>query len=80
MINTVLSTESAMNNPNWEAEHERFMTVAYDRTMKAAKRAFYGWHGPKQDDAIAECMAKMWDQWSRLLHAWSRTRTLDSLD
>jgi hypothetical protein len=56
-----------MNNPNWEVEHDRFMTVAYDRTMMAAKRAFYGWHGPKQEDAIAECMAKLWDSWSRLL-------------
>ena len=58
MINTVLSMESAMNNLNWEAEHERFMTVAYDRTMTAAKRAFYGWHTPKKDDAVAECMAR----------------------
>jgi hypothetical protein len=67
VINTVLSTESAMNSPNWEAEHERFMAVAYDRTMTAAKRAFYGWHTPKKDDAVQECLAKMWDQWSRLL-------------
>ena len=43
------------------------MTVAYDRTMMAAKRAFYGWHTPKQDDAVQECMAKIWDSWSRLL-------------
>lgn len=51
----------------WEEEHQRFMTVAYDRTMMAAKRAFYGWHTPKQDDAVQECMAKVWDSWSRLL-------------
>ena len=43
------------------------MAVAYDRTQKAAKRAFYGWHESKRDDAVAECMAKMWDQWSRLI-------------
>ena len=30
-----------MNNLNWEQEHKRFMTVAYDRTKKAAKRAFW---------------------------------------
>ena len=56
-----------MNTVNWEAEHKRFMAVAYDRTQKAAKRAFYGWHESKRDDAVAECMAKMWDQWSRLI-------------
>ena len=33
-----------MNNLNWEQEHKRFMTIAYDRTQKAAKRAFTGWH------------------------------------
>ena len=37
-----------MNNLNWEAEHERFMTIAYARTMTAAKRAFYGWHTPEE--------------------------------
>ena len=29
-----------MNNLNWEQEHKRFMTIAYPRTLKAAKRAF----------------------------------------
>ena len=56
-----------MNNLNWEQEHQRFVTIAYDRTQKAAKRAFYGWHESKRPDAIAECLGKMWDQWSRLL-------------
>jgi hypothetical protein len=55
--------ESAMSDLNWEVEHERFMAVAYTRTLKAAKRAFYGWHNRKRDDAIQECLAKMWDQW-----------------
>jgi hypothetical protein len=59
--------ESAMRNVNWQVEHERFMTVAYDRTVTSAKRAFYGWHTPKQDDAVQECLGKMWDSWSRLL-------------
>ncbi len=53
---------------NWKREHERFLTVAYHRTMKAAKRAFYGWRSCNRDDAIQECLAKMWDSWSRLLH------------
>ena len=41
--------------------------VAYNRTMKAAKRAFWGWHESKRNDAVAECVAKLWDSWSRLL-------------
>ena len=56
-----------MSELNWQVEHERFMDLAYNRTMTAAKRAFWGWHESKRDDAVAECMAKMWDQWSRLL-------------
>ena len=56
-----------MNNLNWDSERQRFMTIAYARTLKAAKRAFYGWHNRKQDDAIQECLAKMWDSYSRLL-------------
>ena len=32
-----------MNNLNWEHEHERFMTVAYPRIVKAARRAFWHW-------------------------------------
>jgi hypothetical protein len=56
-----------MNDLDWEAEHVRFMTVAYARTVASAKRAFWGWHSRKRDDAIQECLAKMWDQWSRLL-------------
>jgi hypothetical protein len=56
--------ESAMN---WEQEKQRFMKVAYPATLKAAKRAFWHWKSNKRDDAIQECLAKMWDQWSRLL-------------
>jgi hypothetical protein len=52
---------------NWEQEHKRFMTAAFEQTRKAAKRAFWGWRSDKRDDAIQECMAKMWDQWSRLV-------------
>jgi hypothetical protein len=52
---------------NWKAEHDRFMTIAYPATQKAARRAFWHWKSNKRDDAIQECHAKMWDQWSRLL-------------
>jgi hypothetical protein len=56
-----------MNTVDWESEHERFVSVAYDRTQRAAKRAYWGWRSNKRDDAIQECLSKMWDSWSRLL-------------
>jgi hypothetical protein len=52
---------------NWSIEQERFERVAYHRTLGAARRAFRGWHSRKREDAIQECLAKMWDSWSRLL-------------
>ena len=52
---------------DWAIEHERFERVAYRRTLEAAGAAFKGWHERKREDAIGEMMAKMWDQWSRLL-------------
>ena len=67
VINTALSVELVMNNLNWQVEQERFMRVAYPRTLKAAQHAFSGWHVSKQDDSIASCIGKMWNQWSRLL-------------
>ena len=56
-----------MSEIDWQVEHKRFMDVAYNRTLKAAKQAFRGWHISKQEDSIACCIAKLWDQWSRLL-------------
>jgi hypothetical protein len=56
-----------MNTLDWDREQQRFMAAAYPATQKAAKRAFWGWREHKRDDAIQECLAKMWDQWSRLL-------------
>ena len=64
VIKTALSAESVMSEINWEVEHKRFMDVAFNRTLKAAKRAFSGWHISKQEDSIACCIGKMWDQWS----------------
>lgn len=52
---------------DWKAEQERFMSVAYERAMKAAHDAFRKWHSRKRDDAVAELVAKVWDQWARLL-------------
>ena len=56
-----------MNTIDWRAEHERFERVALPFALKAARRAFKRWHERKRDDAEAEFMAKMWDQWARLL-------------
>lgn len=55
------------NYVDWQAEQDRFMAVAYERTMAAARRAFKRWHEWKRDDAIQECQARMWDSWSRLV-------------
>jgi hypothetical protein len=42
-----------MNMIDWQVEHERFMKVAYDKAMRAAKRAFR-WPDSKREDAEAE--------------------------
>ena len=58
---------NSIEETNWGAEKERFERVAYPFALRAAKRAFGGWHERKRADAEAEFMAKMWDQWARLL-------------
>ena len=40
VIKTAFSVESVMRKVNWEAEHKRFMELAYNRTLRAAERAF----------------------------------------
>jgi hypothetical protein len=52
-----------MNTIDWQAEHERFMAVAYDKAKRAAKRAFRGWPDSKREDAEAEFISKVWHQW-----------------
>jgi hypothetical protein len=49
-----------------EIAHARFMAIAYGPSVKFASRTFKNWPPQKRDDAQAEFMAKMWDQWSRL--------------
>lgn len=56
-----------MKTINWAVEHERFERLALPFALKAAKRAFKGWPERKRDDAESEFLAKMWDQWARLL-------------
>lgn len=58
---------STIETINWDLERERFERVAYPFALRAAKRAFKAWHERKRDDAEAEFLAKMWDQWARLL-------------
>src|SRR4051812_43926857 len=50
-----------------QAAQERFVEVAYPRTLKAAHIAFTSWHERNRQDAVQECLAKMWDQWHRLV-------------
>ena len=52
---------------DWAEAKKRFEQVAYPHAIRAAKRAVRGWHSRKKDDAIQEFMAKMWDQWARLI-------------
>ena len=49
---------------NWANEQERFMAVAYDRTLDAARKAFRHWRSWKRDDAVAERVAKVWATWT----------------
>lgn len=52
---------------DWAAEQRRFMESAHPFAVRAARRAFKNWHERKRDDAEAEFVAKVWDQWARLL-------------
>jgi hypothetical protein len=51
-----------------EAAQERFVQVAYPKALKAAHIAFKSFHERKRQDAVQECLAKMWDQWVRLVN------------
>ena len=52
---------------DWNREHEKFMRIAYARTLTAARKAFRSWPEWKIDDALAETIAKCWDSYSRVL-------------
>jgi hypothetical protein len=45
------------------SEQDRFMAIAHQRAERAARRAFKGWHPRKRDDAVAECVGKVWATW-----------------
>jgi hypothetical protein len=59
-----------------EVAQERFIEVAYPSTLRAAHRAFKSWHERKRADAIQECIAKMWDQWIRLVNRGAQPRAI----
>jgi hypothetical protein len=44
----------------------RFEEVAWPLALRRARAAFRRWPQRKRQDAEAEFMAKMWDQWARL--------------
>ena len=50
-----------------ETEQDRFMRLAYARTVAAARKAFRSWHSSKREDAVQEAVVKMFDQWIRLV-------------
>jgi len=47
---------------------ERFVAVAYPRTLRAAQRAFKSWHERKRQDAVQECLCKLWHEWVCLVN------------
>ena len=50
-----------------ETEQDRFMRLAYARTVAAARKVFRSWHICKREDAVQEAVVKMLDQWLRLV-------------
>jgi hypothetical protein len=48
---------------DWAIEGERFERLGCHRAQNAAYRAFRRWHRRKREDAIAECVAKVWATW-----------------
>ena len=66
VINTTTNRRADMAI-DWNTEHEKFMRIAYARTLTAARKAFRSWPEWKIDDALAETIAKCWDSYSRVL-------------
>jgi hypothetical protein len=59
-----------------ETEQDKFMSLAYTRTVAAARKAFRSWHTRKREDAIQETLTKMWDQWIRLVGRGGNPETI----
>ena len=50
-----------------ETEQDKFMRLAYARTVAVARKTFRSWHPSKREDAVQETVVKMLDQWVRLV-------------
>ena len=50
-----------------ETEQDRFMRLAYARTVAAARKAFRSWHISQERGCNPGNPQKMWDQWIRLV-------------
>ena len=59
-----------------EVAQERFVEVAYPTTVRAAQRACKSWHERKRADSIQECLAKLWDEWIRLVNRGKNPKPL----
>jgi hypothetical protein len=49
-------------------EQQRFVDLAYARTLRAAQKAFKHWPERTRGDGIQECLSKMWHQWICLVN------------
>ena len=51
-----------------QTTQERFVEVAYPRALREAHKAFKSFHERKRGCCQQECLAKIWDQWIRLVN------------
>jgi hypothetical protein len=65
-----------MNEIDWKQQQRRFMSIAYEPTMKAARRAFWKWPEHKREDATQTCIAMMWQQWVRVSKAGKKPESM----
>jgi hypothetical protein len=62
---------------DWNLEHKKYVTLALPAARKAAMRAFWHYREHKREEAIQECLSKVWDSWSRcVLHHGKRPETM----
>jgi hypothetical protein len=65
-----------MSDLDVEQVQRQFMAVAYEPTMKAARRAFWNWREHKREEATQTCIAMMWVQWLRVLKAGKKPESM----
>ena len=52
---------------DWEFEQRAVRAGGLPIARAGGPRGLRKWHRRKRDDAVAEMVGKMWDQWARLL-------------